>query len=147
MAFRIVKPDTQQFPKSKPRKSGAYLEFVRSLPCVVSGAREVQAAHLSYANPRYGHYGRGKGSKSPDRWALPLSAAEHARQHSGSEESYWRSVGINPHVLALVIFGLWSDLGEDAEPFATAVINQARTDAKVRADIKSRGFDRTRTAE
>lgn len=126
MAFRIAPQTTTQFPKSKPRKSGAYLEFVRSLPCVVSGAREVQAAHLSYANPRYGHYGRGKGSKAPDRWALPLSEAEHRRQHSMNEESYWRSVGINPHVLALVIFGLWADMGDDAENFAIAVINQTR---------------------
>lgn len=132
MAFRIVKPDTQQFPARKPKKNADYLAFLHNLPCVVSGAREVQAAHLSYANPRYGHYGRSKGSKAPDRWALPLSEAEHRRQHSMNEESYWRSVGINPHVLALVIHGLWSDMGDDAEPFATAVINQTRIDAQER---------------
>lgn len=143
MAFRILsKQPMEPFPKQKAKKNGNYLAFIHKLPCVVSGAREVQAAHLSYANPRYGHYGRGKGSKAPDRWALPLSEAEHRRQHSMNEESYWRSVGINPHVLALVIFGLWADLGDDAEPFATAVINQTRLDAEQR-----RGFDRTRTAE
>jgi hypothetical protein len=126
MAFRIAPQQAKQFPNRKPKKNGNYLAFLHSLPCVVSGAREVQAAHLSYAAPRYGHYGRGKGSKAPDRWALPLSAVEHARQHSGNEEDYWRSVGINPHVLALTIHGLWSDLGDDAEPFATAIINAAR---------------------
>lgn len=130
MAFRIAPQQTTQFPARKPAKSKGYLAFLHSLPCVVSGAREVQAAHLSFAAPRYAHYGRGKGSKAPDRWALPLSAAEHARQHNMNEESYWRSVGINPHVLALTIFGLWSDLGDDAEPFATAIINQARIEAR-----------------
>lgn len=130
MAYRIaaaLKPD--ETPKRKPRKNGDYLAFLHNLPCVVSGEREVQAAHLSFAAPRYGHYGRGKGSKAPDRWALPLSAGEHRRQHSMNEESYWRSVGINPHVLALTIFGLWSDMGDDAEPFAAAIINQHLADA------------------
>lgn len=126
MAFRIAPQNTTQFPVREPKRNADYLAFLHNLPCVVSGACEVQAAHLSYANPRYGHYGRGKGSKAPDRWALPLSEAEHRRQHSMNEESYWRSVGINPHVLALVIYGLWADLGDDAENFAVAVINQAR---------------------
>jgi hypothetical protein len=31
---------------------------------------------------------------------------------------------VNPHVLALTLFGLWSDLGDDAQPFAAAIINQ-----------------------
>lgn len=132
MAFRIAPQKITQFPKKKPTKNRDYLSFIHQLPCVVSGVREVQAAHLSFAAPRYAHYGRGKGSKAPDRWALPLSEAEHRRQHSGSEETYWRSAGINPHVLALVIFGLWSDLGDDAEPFATAVINQTRINAQER---------------
>lgn len=133
MAFRIAPQQAvATFPKRKPQKNGNYLAFLHSLPCVVSGAREVQAAHLSYAAPRYGHYGRGKGSKAPDRWALPLSAVEHAKQHSGNEEDYWRSVGINPHVLALTIFGLFSDMGDDAEPFAAAIINQTRIEARRR---------------
>jgi len=136
MAYRIRAFNPDPTPKCRPKKSRKYLDFVRELPCVVTGAREVEAAHLSYAMPKYGHYGRGKGSKAPDRWALPLSSAEHRRQHSMNEEAYWRSVGINPHVLALTIFGLWSDIGDDAEPFATAIINQAR--------IESRGFDRSR---
>lgn len=87
MAFRIAPQQATQFPNRKPKKNSDYLSFLHSLPCVVSGVLEVQAAHLSYAAPRYGHYGRGKGSKAPDRWALPLSAVEHARQHSGNEEA------------------------------------------------------------
>lgn len=76
------------------------------------------------AAPQYGHYGRGKGAKAPDRWALPLSPDEHARQHRIGEEAFWRRHGINPHALALTISGLWSDMGDDAKPFAIAIINQ-----------------------
>ena len=46
-----------------------------------------------------------------------------------NEAAYWRSVGIDPHLLALVIWGLFSDMGDDAEPFAIAVINQYRQEA------------------
>lgn len=113
-------------PKSKPAKSKSYLAFIRKLPCVVTGQTDVEAAHLSMAAPKYGHYGRGRGSKAADRWALPLSSAAHRRQHEVGEDLYWRNAGIDPHILALTIFGLWSDLGDDAEPFATAIINQAR---------------------
>lgn len=129
-AFRIaaaIKPDPT--PKMKPAKSKGYLHFLHSLPCVVSGAREVQAAHLSMAAPKYAHYGRGKGHKAPDRWALPLSADEHARQHQIGEERFWSESGINPHVLALTLWGLWSDMGDDAEPFAIAIINQSLAQA------------------
>ena len=128
--FRIAPQQSYTFPNRKPTKNKDYLSFIHELPCVVSGKSPVQAAHLSYAAPRYGHYGRGKGSKAPDRWALPLHADEHSRQHSGNEEQFWKAAGINPHVLALTIHGLFSDMGDEAAPFATAIINQARIDAR-----------------
>lgn len=55
---------------------------------------------------------------------LPLSPVKHRRQHEIGEDLFWRSTGIDPHVLALVIYGLWTEHGDDAEPFATAIINQ-----------------------
>ncbi|MDW9891109.1 DUF968 domain-containing protein [Sinorhizobium meliloti] len=130
MAYRIansIRPDPT--PKRKPAKSKNYLAFIHELPCCVSGRYGVEAAHLSCAAPRYGHYGRGKGSKVSDRWVLPLHPDEHRRQHGMSEERFWRAARINPHVLALTIHGLWSDMGEDATPFATAIINQTLADA------------------
>lgn len=130
MGFRVVNNHPSLTPKAKPTKSKGYLGFIHELTCCVTGNPEVQAAHLSFAAPKYGHYGRGRGSKVSDRWCLPLSAEQHALQHSGNEELYWRQIGINPHILALIIHGLWSDYREDAVPFAQAVINQTRADRR-----------------
>lgn len=124
MSFGIKKTAEVQFPKRKAEKNASYLEFIRKLPCCVTGARPVEAAHLSTANTEYGHYGRSKSSKASDRWALPLSPSEHRRQHSGNEMAYWQSVGIDPHKTALVLWGLFSEMEDEAEPFAIAVINR-----------------------
>jgi len=133
-AYRIaahVSPDPT--PNRKPAKSKDYLAFLHELPCAITGRYGIQAAHLSMASPKHGHYGRGKGRKAPDRWALPLSPDEHHRQHQIGEYAYW--AGRDPHFLCLVIWGLFCDMGDDAAPFATAVINQWRDD---------RGFVKTR---
>lgn len=124
--FRIAaaaRPD--QTPKAKARKNNTYLVFIRSLPCVVTGSTTgIEAAHLSFASPKHGHYGRGRGTKAPDRWALPLHTDQHRCQHGMNEQAYWAETGIDPHLTALAIFGLWSDLGDDARPFAESIINQ-----------------------
>jgi hypothetical protein len=124
MAFQIRKTEFQPTPKRKAQKSKNYLSFIHRLPCVVTGRTAVEAAHLSSAAPQYGHYGRAKGTKVSDRWVLPLAPEEHRAQHAGNEMAYWQSVGINPHMLALTIYGLFSEMGDDAEPFASAIINQ-----------------------
>lgn len=136
-AYRLPTQNVQYFPKRKATKSKDYLSFLHSLPCIVSGQTIVQAAHVSFAAPKYGHYGRGKGTKAPDRWALPLCEEEHRRQHSMNEQDYWATVGIDPHMVALVIWGLFSDMGDDALPFASAVVHSARERA-LKAEGESR---------
>lgn len=90
---------------SKRVKDDAYLKWIRTLPCIVTGRTEVEAAHVSYAAPEYGKLGRGLGSKESDRWTIPLCPSEHSRQHRGNEREYWRSVGIDPCIVAMA---LWS---------------------------------------
>ncbi|MDO9416984.1 DUF968 domain-containing protein [Pararhizobium sp.] len=127
MGFRIahhVSPDPT--PKAKAKKSAGYLSFLHQLPCVVTGVYGVEAAHVSFASPKNGHYGRGKGTKAGDRWALPLSSEAHRAQHATNEADWWAKTGIDPHLLALRLHGLFTELGDDAEPFATAIINQTR---------------------
>ncbi len=126
MAMQIVKRElSTPTRKGGPRKEAGYLAFIHALPCVVTGVHGVEAAHLSYASPKHGHYGRGKSQKAPDRWALPLCPDQHREQHAGGEANYWRNiVNRDPHLIALVIYGLWNEHGADAEPFATAIIMQ-----------------------
>lgn len=107
--FRIAHTHIEAPPKRRPAKRGDYLSWIHTLPCVITGRNDIEAAHLSFASPWHGHYGRARGTKAPDRFALPLCRSEHARQHSMSERDFWDSVGINPHELANTLFGLWSD--------------------------------------
>jgi hypothetical protein len=125
MAQQIVKSAQPYYlQKTKPVKRGPYLAFIHKLPCMMTGTRQnIEAAHLSFASTRHGHYGRGKGTKVSDRWCLPLSSEAHKRQHSMSEPDFWR--GRDPHTVALAIFGLWLDLGDDAEEFAASIIFQS----------------------
>lgn len=123
--FRIAPVQREEPPKTRPKKRGDYLAFLHQLPCVVTGRYEVQAAHVSYASPMHGHYGRAKGTKAPDRFALPLCKDEHDKQHGMNEQAYWRSVGINPHELANTLWGLFCDYDEaEAVARCTARISQ-----------------------
>lgn len=108
--------------KKRPAKKDAgYLSWLHELPCLVTGTRPVEAAHVSYADPRYGKRERGKGEKADDRWAIPLSRAEHNRQHSMDERAYWQSVGIDPLQVALALYGVKGD-----NTMAEIIIKNAR---------------------
>lgn len=112
-------------PKSRPKKRDGYLAFIRQLPCAVTGQYGVEAAHVSYASPMHGHWGRAKGTKAPDRFALPLCPSSHRAQHSGNERAFWEMHGIDPHSLANTLFGIWMDYDEaEAITRCTARINQ-----------------------
>lgn len=127
MNMRIVRPDTafaSQPKTAKARKDGGYLKFVRQIPCIVTGTLPVEAAHLSTANPKYGHTGRGKSQKAHDRWALPLSPEEHRMQHHFGEAAYWLCLPIDPYLTALVLHGLYLD---GVEPDAAARLIQQIT--------------------
>ena len=122
MASRVVPTQSLYFPKRKPAKSKDYLAFLHRLPCIITRQYGVEAAHLSMRAPMYGHYGRGRSTKAPDRWALPLCSGEHARQHDLGEEAFWDSVGINPHLACLVLWGLFAADGDAAEEQCVSLI-------------------------
>jgi len=129
MAYRINKQTEESFPKAKSKKDRSYVSWLHDLPCVVTGRYGVEAAHVSYANPRYGCYGRGKGTKVSDIYALPLSPEEHRKQHwSGNEIQYWSDVGENPHSLAVVLWAIYSQYGDAGVPFAVSAIMQRIND-------------------
>lgn len=129
MAFRVAHAATPPIePRGRSKKDAGYLKWLHQLPCVLTGRYGVQAAHISYTATRWGCYGRGKGTKVSDLFALPLNAESHALQHSGklgSEESFWAHYGIDPHELCVVLWAIYSQYEpEIATAKATARINQ-----------------------
>lgn len=93
--------------RTKRQRAGGkdHLAFIRSLPCVVTGRTDnVEAAHISYADPQYGKLGRGKGQKEDDCWTLPLCRDEHNIQHQSDEGLYWAVRRINPLVTAAALY-------------------------------------------
>lgn len=125
MAIAIKKPKTPYYAaKAKPAKKPAYLAWLHTLPSCISGRYGVEAAHVSFANPYFGHWGRGKGTKAADLFALPLTPEEHANQHSGNEQEFWARQGINPHELCVILWAIYSAHDEaEATARATAKIN------------------------
>lgn len=107
MAHRIA--SILSMPPVKAVKRPAYLDWIRELPCIVTGRVGVEAAHISTASPAHGHFGRGNGMKASDRWTLPLCPVEHRIQHQMREAEYWSTRGIDPYLAALVLWGLYSD--------------------------------------
>lgn len=96
--------------RKRPRAhDGKHLDFIRGLPCLVTGTRPVEAAHVRYAAPQWGKRASGMGEKPDDRWAVPLSPAMHREQHSENEREWWLSKGIDPIAVALALWGCSGD--------------------------------------
>lgn len=96
--------------QKRPRKTDdEHLKWLRTLPCVITGTRFVEAAHVRYADPVYGKRDTGKAEKPDDRWALPVSPDKHREQHSGSEREFWTRHGIDPCRVALALHAISGD--------------------------------------
>lgn len=73
--------------KQETFDSEKYRRWIASLPCLISGRRDVQCAHIRR------HAEAGIGRKPPDWRSVPLSCGEHARQHEVGELIYWGAYG------------------------------------------------------
>lgn len=124
MAFRIAsqQPQVAASKRTKPVKRDSYRAWLKTLPCVLTGRTPVDAAHISTANPGYGHLGRGKGRKASDRWAVPLCRQLHDMQHGENEAEFWKAAKCDPYIIALTLYGLWADLGDEATEIASQLI-------------------------
>lgn len=121
MASRLV-PEGGWGSRLKPLKtprehSQGHLAFIRKLPCIcclVGGivlvALSCDPAHLRAGSLLHGKEPAGKAEKPHDRWTLPLCRQHHDRQHSMAELNFWKQYGVDPFLLALI---LWSLTGRE----------------------------------
>lgn len=71
----------------EPRiRSPKHRRWIASLPCLITGAIDVQSCHVSK-----GRYSLGL--KIGDNFCLPLSVEEHRKQHALGEVKYWAQYG------------------------------------------------------
>lgn len=123
---QIVRPATafaldglrQRQPRVKDR---GHLAFIRTLPSLIPGDERVEAAHVRYAVDQYGKRSVGTGLKSSDMWTVPLAADQHRSQHGTNEREWWIAHGIDPVVIAALLYAHSGD-----ENAATIVIRNAR---------------------
>lgn len=85
-------------PKLTRWQSEAYLKFVRSQPCVATGAREgVEAHHL------IGHGHSGMATKTHDLFTFPLAHDQHMKLHNQGWQQWEREHGSQlEHALATI---------------------------------------------
>lgn len=92
----------------------AYLAEVRQLPCLYCGVEPCgEAAHVKYSCAAFGMKNM-LGKRVPDDRALPLCRDDHLNarhaQHSGGEEAFWASLGINPYRVTTRLYAQRGDL-------------------------------------
>lgn len=101
--------------KKRPREHDKeHLAWLRTLPCVITGERPVDPAHIRYADPVYGKRESGKGEKPDDRWCVPLARRKHDEQHGMNEKLFWAKHGLDPLRIALA---LYAHTGDDEQAF------------------------------
>ncbi len=109
-AQRMIRPATAFAATSGRQKrqkidSPKHEAFIRELPCVVCGdATSTECAHVSYADLRYGKFGRGKGQKEESVWVVPLCRVHHAHQHDIGERNFWFNHRIDPCRVAAALY-------------------------------------------
>jgi hypothetical protein len=104
-APRIPRTVAHRKPKPDARRRVQHLVFVRQLPCVACG----KAAPSEPAHVRTGTDG-GVGMKPGDRYAVPLCAACHAKQHRVGELTFWSALRFDPLNVALRLWTVSADL-------------------------------------
>jgi hypothetical protein len=110
----------------------AHLDFIRSLPCLITGENtSVEACHVRFSDARVDKQNAGVGAKPSDIWTVPLCGAQHRRQHTMSEVRFWKEVGIDPIFYALALWAVSGDyergcrIINNAQPSSMAEILRA----------------------
>lgn len=88
-----------------PRKRDEkHLRFIRSLPSLIRGTGEIEAAHIRYPDPLYEKPPTGTGEKPSDCWTVPLAHDVHMLQHDRGERAWWEAQRIDPVMIAILLY-------------------------------------------
>lgn len=97
-------------------KKRSHLDFIKRLPCVCCISNHSASSfpcddpmHLRTGSLLHGKEQTGGQEKPDDRWTLPGCRRHHDQQHAMNEMNFWAMYGIDPHLLALVLWGLSGD--------------------------------------
>jgi hypothetical protein len=133
MATEIKRPDTAfqtgtgRRVKEPRRNDRFYLDWIRKLPCIITGQSAwgihgVHAAHIRYGDRTYAKPSAGTAEKPDDVWTLPLWWEKHEEQHNGSERLFWERHGIpDPLAICVRLYAVYP-----SEERALLVLEQAR---------------------
>lgn len=79
-----------------------YLRYVASKPCLVCHCPDVQAHHLTFAQPR------ARGLKVSDEFVVPVCVPCHISIHAhGDERAWWERLRIDPLAWAKKSWESW----------------------------------------
>ena len=104
----------QRSPRVRDRE---YLDFIRSLPCLLCGDNtSVEAAHVRMACAQVDKRAVGIGEKADDCWTVPLCGKHHRSQHTRAERLFWSEHAVDPLLACLALgFAYVNDNREAAE--------------------------------
>lgn len=87
------------------KRAPQFLQWLRGRPCLLAdkGGCEgkIQAAHVDYAG------GKGMGTKTDDKHAIPLCAEHHRTQHAWGWQTFEGNFGFAPGDCALAAGAFW----------------------------------------
>lgn len=107
---RIERTVTRGKRKPVEGNSQKHLDWLKTMPSIVSGIEPAGDAHHLLGN--VDGLPKGAGRTNNDRWAVPLTRAEHDAAHrSGNDEEHFRKMGLDARSIASA---LWSVSGDTA---------------------------------
>ena len=103
------KSSTLKFAKPQVETNPAYIEWIKTLCCCVTGSRASSVMSIDpHHVPLKGH-GK-KGGKTDDTRAIPLRHDKHVETHNMGRESFAEKYGLNYELLIAQLNKKWEEI-------------------------------------
>lgn len=81
-------------PKNRKVRCKAYLEWLRTQPCIVCGRQPSEYLSVMAAHQNLTKNAKGISTKVDDTWALPVCTECHRREHNAGVKTFWKDADI-----------------------------------------------------